>query len=113
MAMTKCRACGKQARKTRIAHVLAGRGLKGGRVCQECFDGGAHVVAPTLAPTVDVAKAERLAQREVLAPFIKLFEGQVKALRAMPCPNEAEESFINGKIEGLEGAIEALKGGRA
>jgi hypothetical protein len=110
----KCRACGKQARKTRVVLLLgADRGLRGTRVCAACADGGATVVASRIAPVVIAARAERRAQAEVLAPFVALFKAQAAALRACEVQDEDQQSFVQGKVDALEGVVEVLKRGRA
>lgn len=118
MAMQTCHACGKQVRATTLGFILKDGRMSGARVCTECVRDGVLIVAPKLAPVVDASRAERRSEQEVLAPFIRLLKGQAKALSASlpiglgPFDDEVEQ-FKKGKIEGLETAIAALKGGRA
>lgn len=112
--MKNCKLCGRQYRTGRIAFVMAEGGLKGARVCQPCANAGVLLVA---ARPVVRKPAEK--GPPASAEVLKLLKAQLKAAKAIPT-NGLEGStalgtdqFIEGKIEGLENAIDALEGKRA
>lgn len=119
--MRKCSVpgCGKTYRKGTIAFVLVpGSGLKSMTACPDCVSGGVLLIAPKVAEVADVGKAEkaeRKSQREHLAPFVKLFEGRVRALKAAGHSRMVSDEAIakyEAEMETLEGVVYALKEGR-
>ena len=108
--MKTCKVCSKQYRTGRIAFVMTDKGLKGARICQPCAKDGVLLVAAKPAVTKVIEKGGSVAP-EVL----KNLKAQVKALKslrgtdAFPCIDPEREEYINGKIEGMENAIAALK----
>jgi cytochrome c551/c552 len=112
----RCPACGKAARTWRIVLLLDGSGaLKGRKVCQGCHDGGVTVVAPVLAPVVQADRAERRAQAEVLAPFVRNLEAKLRARKGGSgnVPGSPEDCSWTGYDEALEDVVALLKSGRA
>jgi hypothetical protein len=106
--MAKCKVCLKVVRKTSIAFVMgeAGR-LQGARVCQQCANDGILIVAARAAVVKTVergpaAGAEVLKQLKSIVRALKMAgSGEVQG--------SPEDSFYNGRIEGLENAIAAFE----
>jgi hypothetical protein len=100
-----CKVCSKNYRSGRIAFVMAGGGLKGARVCQGCAGAGVLLVAARPAVKETIAKGPPAA-----AEVLKHLRAQVRGLKLTGPKNPEADQFIDGKIEGLENAIDALEG---
>jgi hypothetical protein len=118
--MKTCKVCGHEYRKGRIAFIMGKRGLKSARVCQGCADKGVVLVA---ASPIQACKCGKPATKchvcaGIKAPLfidgaVKVLEGRLKAVKTVRYTlNPAGDPFTEGKIEGLESAIELLKSGR-
>lgn len=116
--MRTCKACGEKRRTLARAIVVGNFGTpQPGLVCAACQARGVFVVPCLVAPVV--ASAERKEAGEVLAPFIRTLEGQLRGLAAgvgvgqVYGDDVAERGFVDGRIEALEGVIAMLKARRA
>jgi hypothetical protein len=114
--VTRCKGCGREFRKGKLVFlILPSGGLKGARVCQPCADGGATLVAAKHAPIVH-ARSAAPEKRVLFASVVKQLQGMAKALAQTKQPSTGSleddqeiETFILGKQEGLEAAIEVIK----
>lgn len=113
--MPRCKACGKQVRKTRIAVVVGPGGQsKGGRVCLDCERGGMLVVASVVAPVVEAPPRQR-EEHHVLEPYVLALQAQLRASNAVigaMTEDDDERAFQEGRREATEAAIKLLRGGR-
>jgi hypothetical protein len=117
--MNTCKVCQKSYRKGVIAFIMGDRGLKGARVCQGCASDGVLVVAAKAGVTCSCGKpaskcsdcgkkpADMGRAIKALETLVKLAKhGSVRYMHATEIQNN------DGRIEGLESAIELLKSGR-
>ena len=117
--MKLCKVCGKSYRSGRIAYIMSDKGLKGARVCQGCATGGVLVVAASEAarckcgqPATKCHACAGTKSGDVVAA-IKVLEGRLKVTKSTRYVlDPAGDAATEGRIEGLESAIELLKSGR-
>jgi len=101
--MKTCPGCGKEYRKGAIVILFDSNGKRrGARVCQGCADGGMTVVAVRVAPKV--AFADKCIRQ--LRTFSKLADISAHSKEMSP----EDRDFFRGRAEGLDAAIEVLKG---
>ena len=108
--MSRCKACGRPARKTSIARVSTAEGWVTGRVCSSCKGRGLLVVAQAIttpAPrvtVVDGADAIRT-MRSRFEVFRRSCELQI---RKLPTPHAVAETSDREEYRRLEGQIESI-----
>jgi len=120
--MSKCKVCRRSVRKTQVAMVLVSGKLVGARVCATCVDKfGVTIVVARQVPHCKKPGCTEVATRCHMHPSgvspeltgaIKVLEGRVKAARMTPDIGNMNRAENDGRIEGLESAIELLKSGR-
>jgi hypothetical protein len=108
--MTECKGCGREYRKGRTVILVSPKETRNARVCQSCADGGVVIVAKKIAPLVQ-AKSTVPEKRILFASVVKQLDTLRKALDLTIDTKSGleENTFIEGKVEGLESAIEVLK----
>jgi hypothetical protein len=113
--MKTCKVCGNKVRKTNLALVSEDGILKSGRVCQDCLS--KHGVTIVLRPAVKMCKCGQPATKchvcagsksGDLTSAIATLRGRLKTAKVTPVLSE----HLEGRIEGLESAIELLESGR-
>ena len=72
---------------------------KGALVCAGCVKRGVLVVAELIAPVVE--SNEKREAAEVLAPFRRNVEAQIRALKATEAAEDMDH-FAHGRLEALE-----------
>lgn len=114
MSIRRCKGCGGEFRKGRLAFLFGDGGVKGSLVCPRCEKRGVLLVPILVAPKVDGGKAARRSEREVLEPFVKNLRGKVKAMKTMNGISTDEgRAYVEAKIEAMEAVVTMLEEGRA
>jgi DNA-directed RNA polymerase subunit RPC12/RpoP len=101
--MRRCKACGAEFRKGKLAIVHSRKdGLQGGHVCPDCASKGSLIVAKVS----DVVKVvEKKQQDDTVARILWMLRIYARAARF----HQPRTDFLNGQAEGLETAIEVIK----
>jgi len=112
----KCKACGGAYRTGRVALVVSNVSADGktismggsaaGRVCPTCAKTGTLIVARRSA----IVEREAAKGPPASAEVLRTLKAQLRGLRAAWEGARNRDSFIDGRIEGLENAIDALEG---
>ena len=103
--MTKCKGCGRSARKTTIAMLLTHDSLKGACVCRDCARGGVLLVAPKLGPIVK----QKVVKPEGVERALRSLRAYERGAMAGVSPGTPSCQFHMGREDGLRCAIEVLK----
>jgi hypothetical protein len=103
--VTKCKGCGRSARKTTIAMLLTPDGLKGACVCRDCARGGVLLVAPKLGPIVK----QKVVKSDGVERALRSLRAFERAAMAGVSPEMPSTQFHMGREDGLRSAIEVLK----
>lgn len=120
-----CRACGESYRKGTIAFVIKNGKLVAGRVCPSCAKQGVTIIGleatsrckcgkkPTTCGSCAV-DTERSNKASDLASAVKKLRAMVSVYKTSPVARMSEHAIEmnDGRIEGLESAIELLESGR-
>jgi hypothetical protein len=133
--MTTCKVCGKKVRKTSLALILRDGTLKGARVCQVCKTAlGVTIVVAREVPHCKCGEPATKchvcagSKSGEVSGACDVLEGRLRAAKATPAPESPSvdktgqgaaradahygQGHHDGRIEGLESAIELLKSGR-
>lgn len=108
--MSKCGGCGGEFRKGSTVTLLdpaAGPGGKRARVCPKCVTRALVVVAPRVG-TRTVEKVEKPLEVERLIKQLQSYS-KVAQKALVDRPASGQVDFLEGRIAGLEAAIELLK----
>lgn len=120
MAMMNCAACGRGARKTKIALIPShGGGTGRARVCLDCFSRAVIIVpvvgtrcacgAPALACVACVRKHETRDAAAVVKAAAFRIRQTAKAYEGSP--DESEQEHRDGRVAGLNQAADLLDAG--
>ncbi len=109
--MRKCKGCGGEFRKGRLAFLFGDGGVKGALICPKCEKRGVLLVPILVVPKVDNERAERRSQREVLEPFVKNLRGKIRLLK--DSNNFGSDHGLDSRLEAMEAILAMLEEGRA
>jgi hypothetical protein len=114
----RCGACQRECRATKLASIAGEDGrIRRGRVCGKCFDGALHIVTrvTVVKKGVDAVTSGRREASDAVSAAAKKLKKLARAYAANPGGGEVQGSpeacSYDGRIEGLEQAVNILEAG--